>query len=62
MNTNERLKALMATRRWTARDVARYTGAKESCVYSWMTGRRKMPSYRLEMLEMKSDIERRGVQ
>jgi transcriptional regulator with XRE-family HTH domain len=54
MNTNERLVALMKTRGWTAREVARYTGAKESAVYSWMSGRRAMPSYRLELLEIKT--------
>lgn len=60
MNTNERLRALMMTRKWSAREVARYTGATVAAVYSWTAGRRPMPRHRLELLEMKSDIERRA--
>lgn len=53
-DTNQRLRALMTTRGWSARQVAQFTGARESAVYAWMSGRRKMPSYRLELLELKT--------
>lgn len=59
MNTNERLKALMVTRGWSANEVARFTGATVSAVYAWTSGRRPMPRHRLELLEMKVGIERR---